>query len=102
MTGVAVPSDLSSRNKDRLQKFATNVDGSLTYQLSDGRNDLEIHAVGYTDLTTHFEVDSQSVKNITVWVDPLEFPTELRPEVIASKIRSGQALLHGHVFDSMT
>src|SRR5437762_1153268 len=102
MTGVAVPSDLSSRNKDRLQKFATNVDGSLTYQLSDGRNDLEIHAVGYTDLTTHFEVDSQSVKNITVWVDPLEFPTELRPEVVSSKIRSGQALLHGHVFESIT
>jgi len=39
---------------------------------------------------------------VTFWVDPLEPPAELRPEVITSKIRSGEALLHGHIFDSET
>src|SRR2546423_232659 len=83
MTGNAAPGDISSRNKDRLQKLATNADGGVSYPLLDGRNDLEIHAVGYKELTTYFEADSQSVKSVTVWVDPIEPPPELRPEVIA-------------------
>ena len=102
MTGSALSSEIAARGKNGLAAFSTDAEGTGPYQLSSGRNDLEIHAVGYKDLTTHFEVDSQSVKNVTAWVDPLQSPAELRPEVIASKIRPGQTLLHGHVFDSIT
>src|SRR5437879_3837124 len=35
MTGYAVPGGISSRNKDRLQKFATNAEGSFSYPLLD-------------------------------------------------------------------
>jgi len=76
--------------------------GREIYQLASGLKDLEIQAVDHKSLRTHFEPDLQSVKNVTFWVDPLEPPDELRPEVITSKTRAGQALLHGHVLDSET
>src|SRR5438094_731163 len=42
MTEYAVPSEVSSNNKDRRQTFTTNADGRVNYPLSSGRNDLEI------------------------------------------------------------
>lgn len=102
MTGAAVPGEIVSQAKNGAGALWTNAKGQGDYQLSSGRNDLEIHAVGHKSLRTHFEPDFQPVKNVTVWVDPVELPAELVPEVISLKIRPGQALLHGHVFDSET
>src|SRR5437660_1860526 len=85
MTGSAVSSEIAAKGKNGLATFSTDAEGTGRYQLSSGRNDLEIDAVGYEDLRTHFEADSESVMNVTVWVDPLESPPDLRPEVIASK-----------------
>ena len=102
LTGSAVSSEIAAKDRNGLATFSTDAEGTGRYQLSSGRNDLEVHAVGYRNLATHFESDSDSVKDVTIWIDPLEPPNELRPEVVSSKIRSGQALLHGHVFDSTT
>jgi hypothetical protein len=102
LTGYAVSSEVAAQSKNGPAALSTNAEGRGSYQLASGRNDLEIRAVGYKNLLTHFEPDVQSVKDVTVWVDPLEPPNELRPEVVASKIRSGHALLHGHVFDGET
>ena len=102
MTGSAVSSEIAAKVKNGLATFLTDAEGTGRHQLSSGRNDLEVHAVGYKNLATHFEPDSDSVKDVTIWIDPLEPPDELRPEVVSSKIRRGQALLHGHVFDSGT
>src|SRR5437764_735954 len=74
MTGQAVRSEVASNNKNGPMTFSANADGARSYRLSSGRNDLDVHAVGYKDLSTHFEADSQSVKNVTVWVDPLQSP----------------------------
>jgi exo-beta-1,3-glucanase (GH17 family) len=102
MTGYAVPSEIVSKDKNLVAKFSTNASGVLSYQLASGRNDLEMQAVGFKNLQTHFEADSRSVTQVTVWLDPLESHNELRSEVINSKLRAGQALLHGHVLDSET
>src|SRR5437773_323726 len=102
LTGSAVSSDIDAKDKKGLATFSTDAEGTGRYKLSSGRNDLEVHAVGYKNLATHFEPDSGSVKDVTIWIDPLGPPDELHPEVVSSKIRSGQALLHGHVFDSTT
>lgn len=104
-TGFALPAEVVSQVKNgpgTLRTLWTNAKGHGVYQLSSGRNELEIHAVNHKSLRTHFEPDSQAVKNITFWVDPMELPDELLPEVIDSKIRPGQALMHGHVSDSAT
>jgi len=102
MTGSAVSSEIEAKGKNGQATFSIDAEGTGRYQLSSGRNDLEVRAVGYKNLATHFEPDSDSVKDVTIWIDPLEPPDELRPEVVSSKIRSGQALLHGHVFDNIT
>src|SRR2546427_8674391 len=102
LTGSAVSSEIDAKGKNGLATLSLDADGAGRYPLSSGRNDLEVHAVGYKNLATHFEPDSDSVKDVTIWIDPLEPPDELRPEVVSSKIRWGQALLHGHVFDSGT
>src|SRR6266850_4134764 len=102
MTGFALPSEVVSQVKNGVGSLWTNANGQGNYQLTSGLNDLEIQAVDHKYLRTHFEPDLQPVKNVTFWVDALEPPAELRPEVITSKIRPGQALLHGHIFDSET
>src|SRR5262245_33260727 len=89
MTGYAV--------SDRVI-FGTPRGGSITmlssvasdqsvYRLSSGHNDLEVVASGYNPLKTHFELQTQSSLDVTVWVDPEELPYELRPEVIQSKLQ---------------
>ncbi|HVQ39638.1 MAG TPA: SpoIID/LytB domain-containing protein [Pyrinomonadaceae bacterium] len=83
----------------RAETLRTNAKGEGEYQLSSGKNELEIHAVNHKSLRTHFQPDAQAVKTVTFWVDPITPPDELRAEVIAAKTRAGQALLHGHVFD---
>jgi hypothetical protein len=102
MTGFALRGEVTSQVKNGAGALWTNAKGQGTYLLANGVNDLEIRAVEHKSLRTHFEPDFQSVKNVTIWVDPLAPPDELRPEVIMSKIRPGQALLHGHVLDSET
>jgi len=102
VTGYALPAEVVSQVKNGAGNLWTNAKGQGDYQLSSGRNELEIQAVNHKSLRTHFEPDSLPVKNVTFWVDPLELPDELRPELINSKLRPGQALVHGHVFDSET
>ena len=48
---------------------------------------------------SHFAVDPQTPLAVTVWLDPLEPPEELRPEAISAKLRPGYTMLHGHVSD---
>jgi hypothetical protein len=102
MTGFALHGEVISQVNNGAGALWTNAKGQGNYLLVNGRNELEIHAANHKSLLTHFEPDLQSVKNVTLWVDPLEPPDELRPEIIASKLRPGQALLHGHVVDSET
>ena len=91
--------------------FATPRGGAITmlsnsasaqslYQLSSGHNDLEVVASGYQPLKTHFELDTQSALDVTVWVDPEQIPEELRPEVIQSRLKAGFVMLHGHVVNT--
>src|SRR5438874_6455218 len=58
MTGSALSSEIAAKGKNGLATFPTDAEGTGRYQLSSGRSDLEIHAVGYKNLATHFEPDS--------------------------------------------
>src|SRR5437016_14613174 len=49
MTGSALSSEIAARGKNGLAAFSTDAEGTGPYQLSSGRSDLEIHAVGYKD-----------------------------------------------------
>ena len=71
MTGVALSGDVVSEVKNGVGTLWTNARGQGDYLLSSGRNELEVHAANHQSLRTHFEPDSQAVKNITFWVDPL-------------------------------
>jgi hypothetical protein len=102
MTGFPLRGEVVSQVKNGVGSLWTDAKGQGNYQLASGLNELEILADHHKTLRTHFEPDFQPVKNVTFWVDPLEPPDELRPEIITSKIRPGHALLHGHVFDSET
>ena len=39
---------------------------------------------------------------VTVWLDPIQPPPELRPAVVAAQLKPGLMLLHGHVSDRET
>src|SRR5438874_11070462 len=58
MTGSAVSSEIDAKDKNGLATFSIDAGGTGHYQLSSGRSDLEVHAVGYKNLSTHFEPDS--------------------------------------------
>jgi len=60
MTGYAVQGEINAKTKNAPTTFSTDVEGRGNYHLSSGRNDLEIRAIGYQNLLTHFEPDSQS------------------------------------------
>jgi len=98
-TGYAVPTSFSAENQTARARAAlvTDAAGRGRYQLAAGRHNLEVAARGYRPLKTHFEVDPQTPLAVTVWLDPLEPPEELRPEVVAAKLIPGYTMLHGHV-----
>jgi len=60
MTGYAVQGEINAKTKNAPTTFSTDVEGRGNYHLSSGRNDLEIRAIGYQNLLTHFEPGSQS------------------------------------------
>jgi hypothetical protein len=101
-TGYAVPTSFSAENQTARARavLVTDAAGRGRYQLAAGRHNLEVVARGYRPLKTHFEVDPQTPLAITVWLDPLEPPEELRPEVVAAKLIPGYTMLHGHVADA--
>jgi len=101
-TGYAVPTSFSAENQTARARatLVTDAAGRGRYQLAAGRHNLEIAARGYRPFKTHFEVDPQTPLAVTIWLDPLEPPEELRPEVVAAKLMPGYTMLHGHVADA--
>ncbi len=101
-TGYAIPTSFSAENpKERTRAaLVTDTAGRGRYQLAAGRHNLEIAARGYRPFKTHFEIDPRTPLAVTVWLDPLEPPEELRPEVVTAKLRPGYTMLHGHVADA--
>ncbi|MGH9842165.1 MAG: SpoIID/LytB domain-containing protein [Blastocatellia bacterium] len=101
-TGYAVPTSFSAENQKEGARIAMVPDaaGRGQYQLAAGRHNLEVAARGYRPLKTHFEIDPQTPLAVTVWLDPLEIPEELRPEVVAAKRIPGYTMLRGHVADA--
>jgi hypothetical protein len=99
LTGYAVSTQLTAENLSTRTRTAlvTDAAGHGRYQLAAGRHNLEVAARGYRALKTHFEVDPQTPLAVTVWLDPVEPPEELRPEVVTAKLRPGYTMLHGHV-----
>jgi hypothetical protein len=103
MSGSFLASQVTSSVKDHsTMQLSTEEIGRGIYEMATGRQELEVVATGHNSLKTHFETESTSDLNVTIWVDPKEPPDELRPENINSQIRPGYALLHGHLFDSET
>jgi hypothetical protein len=102
MTGYAVPTQLTAENLSAGARsaLATDAAGRGRYQLPAGRHNMEAAARGYRPLKTHFELDPQTPLVVIIWMDPLEPPEELRPEVVAAKLRPGYTMLHGHVADA--
>ena len=99
VTGGLVAGRITSISKDdRVSMFLTGAVGRGVYRPSVGRNDLEIAAPGYGILKTFFEVGLEPM-DITVWLDPLEPPLEMRPAVIESDLQAGLTLIHGHIID---
>ncbi len=82
----------------RAVNFVTDAVGHGSFRLAAGRNDLEIAAPGYKALRTYFEIGTEAL-NITVWLDPLEIPREMRRALIESDLRVGSTLIHGHIID---
>ena len=101
LTGYAVPTLFASEKQKEGARnvLVTDAAGRGLYQLAAGRHDIEVAPGGYRPMKTHFAVDPQTPLAVTVWLDPLEPPEELRPEVIRAKLRPGYTMLHGHVSD---
>ena len=82
-----------------VRSFLTDAAGKGSFQLADGRNDLEIEAPGYNSLKTHFDGGDAGL-DVTIWLDPVALPNEMRPAAIESRLQNGSTLIHGHLTDS--
>jgi hypothetical protein len=103
-TGYAIPTSFSAENQTERARAAlvTDATGRGRYQLAAGRHNFEVAARGYRPLKTHFQIDPQTPLAVTVWLDPTEPPEELRPEEVATKLRPGYTMLHGHLADAQS
>ena len=100
VTGNRVSGGITAVSADAAPTTSlTDGAGRGTFHLAAGRNDLVIAALGYNSLKTYF-IANQTELDITVWLDPLELPREMRPEIVESNMRAGLTLIHGHIIDS--
>jgi len=76
--------------------------GQFVQELSPSEYAFEISAPGYGPLRTHFGIAAGSVVHANINLDPVDLPTELRNDVVASELRDGYELVHGYVADGET
>ena len=76
--------------------------GQFSQELSPSEYAFEISAPGYQPMRTHFDITLGSVIRANINLDPVDLPTELRDNVIASELRDGYELLHGYIVDRET
>lgn len=76
--------------------------GQFVQELSPSEYAFEISAPGYRPLRTHFGIAAGSVVHANINLDPVDLPTELRDDVVASELRDGYELVHGYVADGET
>ena len=102
VTGYGVASSVTAEDQTTQTRALTVTEsaGHGAYLLAPGRHNVQVATGGYHALRTHFDIEPRKQLNVTLWLDPLVLPDELRPEVIASKLRPGYTMLHGHVGDA--
>ncbi len=98
VTGNRISGTVAVAGNDSTDTFATDDAGRGGFRLVGGRNDLHVSAPGYNALDTYFE-GGQPMLDVTVWLDPVVIPGEMRRETVASRLRAGATLIHGHVID---
>jgi hypothetical protein len=92
VVGQSVPSALSHSG-------ISSSNGQFAQELSPSEYAFEISAQGYRPLRTHFGITMGSVVRANINIDPVNLPTELRDDVVASELRDGYELVHGYVVD---
>ncbi len=98
VTGNRISGTVAVAGNDSTDTFATDDAGRGGFRLVGGRNDLHVSAPGYNALDTYFE-GGQPMLDVTVWLDPVVIPGEMRREAIASRLRAGTTFVHGHIID---
>jgi hypothetical protein len=73
--------------------------GQKHFEMAPGEKRIKIAKPGYRAIHTKFKLQRGERLPVKVLLDPVELPTELQPEVVASKIQPGKAMLHGHLTD---
>ena len=76
--------------------------GTIPVSLTYGSYDYVFEAAGYHSMAANFTVNNKSPRIINVYLDPLETPTELNPEFIASLHRPDATVIIGFVVDDNT
>jgi hypothetical protein len=72
--------------------------GQKHFEMAPGEKRFKISKPGYRAIHTKFKLQRGERLPVKVLLDP-ELPAELQPEVVASKIQPGKAMLHGHLTD---
>jgi hypothetical protein len=93
--GESIPSALSYSG-------ISSSNGRFGQELSQSEYAFEISAPGYRPMRTHFGITMGSVVRANINLDPVNLPTELRDDVVASELRDGYELVHGYIVDGET
>ena len=105
LTGYGVNGTISARAVADLPWLTadfTEASHHQTLQLPRGDYALRVTAPGYRAIDTHFSIEPETQIPVTVWLDPETPSREIRPDVVKSKLKTGYAMLHGHIVDVAT
>lgn len=94
--GKIIYQEGGERGKKELTK------GALHISLPSGSYDYVFEAADYRSVTTNFTINHQSPRRIDIYLDPLETPPELNPELITSLHRPDSTVIVGFVVDDAT
>ena len=81
---------------------ATDNRGYGKFPFPPGEYQLQISALDYAPLTTHYSVERGKITKAGAFIDPLSLPHEESSEVLASFEHPGYTLLHEYVLDEQT
>ncbi len=98
ITGERIAADLRSVAADGQVNGARADEAGRGTLSALGRTDVEVSADGYKSLKTYFIVDGNAL-NVTIYIDPIEVPVEMRSASAEAEILQGATLLHGHISD---
>jgi len=103
-TGYGIPAEIQIINlhaPNITYKESSNKYGKITLTLFDGLYKYKITSPNYKSIENYFKLPFEQKLPIQIWLDPIQLPAEISPELLSKSIRTDYAYIYGYVVDSV-